>query len=224
MNKIKKGFTLAEVVVTLAVIGMVAGISIPILHNAKIDKDVIVYRKAMYTLQQAANKYMNGNNYQKQMRRPNSNENLFLGNFTEYEVCAYLSLEMNTKGFFYEQVNEEGITEPLIWDTTNGINCYSSCDAEASNCADDLTPNFTTSDGISFYNLGGKADTKFDKKVILIKRENEKESERAARISKGSHNGGFMRIEMNRRGKFSINNDWEFEQSLVKNYTKLKAE
>lgn len=120
MNKIKKGFTLAEVVVTLAVIGMVAGISIPILHNAKIDKDVIVYRKAMYTLQQATYKFMNGNKYQELMRKYNGNERLFLANFKNNDVCEGIADEMNTRGVITCDNSDGG----LNFVTNDGIGFY----------------------------------------------------------------------------------------------------
>ena len=48
----KKGFTLAETLVTLVVIGVVAAVTIPILNHARPDKDALMYKKAVLTTQQ----------------------------------------------------------------------------------------------------------------------------------------------------------------------------
>lgn len=206
MNKIKKGFTLAEVLVTLAVICLVAGISIPILHNAKIDKDVVTYRKAIYSLQQAAYKFMNGNNYQKLMREYNGDENKFLANFNNNDVCNALAEEMNTRG-------------KIDCDDSNG------------------GLNFVTSDGIAFYNLGGKSN--FTHKMVFIKRfgETQSETDRRKKIDGADNTNGYLRIFLNYRGKVSVPNGdkiklkqgetvpyyWGYEQTLIKNYTKLNV-
>lgn len=55
----KKAFTLSEALVTLAIIGVLAAILIPVVNNARPDKDKIVYKKALYSLQTAVSDAMN---------------------------------------------------------------------------------------------------------------------------------------------------------------------
>ncbi len=50
----KKAFTLSEALVTLAILGVLAAILIPVLDNVRPDKDKIMYKKAMYAMQSAA--------------------------------------------------------------------------------------------------------------------------------------------------------------------------
>lgn len=54
----KKAFTLSEALVTLAIIGVLAAILIPVINNARPDKDKIVYKKALYSLQNAVSNAM----------------------------------------------------------------------------------------------------------------------------------------------------------------------
>lgn len=55
----RKAFTLSEALVTLAIIGVLAAILIPVVNNARPDKDKIVYKKALYSLQTAVSNAMN---------------------------------------------------------------------------------------------------------------------------------------------------------------------
>lgn len=55
----KKAFTLSEALVTLAIIGVLAAILIPVINNARPDKDKIVYKKALYSIQAAVANALN---------------------------------------------------------------------------------------------------------------------------------------------------------------------
>lgn len=46
----RNGFTLAEVLITLTVIGIVCAVTIPMLNNAKPDRDKVIYKKAIYSI------------------------------------------------------------------------------------------------------------------------------------------------------------------------------
>lgn len=207
MNKRIFGFTLAEVMVTIMVIGVVAGITIPVLHKMKADKDTQVYRKALYTLQRGAYNFMNGTGYLKLQKEKGTayDETIYLKNFKNWQVCEALAEEINTLG---------------------DIDCTdnSGCDKDGKNCKYDK-PNFVTTDGIGFYNLGGGDN--FSEKNIFIRLVDERKSETEARKKKpGASQTGFMRINMNHRGKFSVptvegGSNWAYEQSLIEDYTKL---
>ncbi len=58
MNIKKKAFTLSEALVTLAILGVLAAILIPVLDNVRPDKDRIMYKKAMYAMQGAVSSVM----------------------------------------------------------------------------------------------------------------------------------------------------------------------
>ncbi|MCD7879302.1 MAG: type II secretion system GspH family protein [Candidatus Gastranaerophilales bacterium] len=48
----KKGFTLAETLITLAILGVVAAVTMPLLIKSRPDKDAIMYKKAVLTTEQ----------------------------------------------------------------------------------------------------------------------------------------------------------------------------
>ncbi len=57
----KKGFTLSESLISIAIIGVISAILIPILNNVSPDKDRVMYKKAMYTMQNAIATAINDN-------------------------------------------------------------------------------------------------------------------------------------------------------------------
>ena len=59
----KKAFTLSEALVTLAIIGVLAAILIPVINNVRPDKDKIAYKKALYSLQSAVSSAMDSTEY-----------------------------------------------------------------------------------------------------------------------------------------------------------------
>ena len=54
----KKAFTLAEVLVTITILGIIMAITIPVLNNTKPDKDPIYYKKGLQSIQGAMSKIM----------------------------------------------------------------------------------------------------------------------------------------------------------------------
>ena len=59
----KKAFTLSEALITLAIIGVLAAILIPVIDSARPDKDKITYKKAMYSMQGAVSNAMDSTVY-----------------------------------------------------------------------------------------------------------------------------------------------------------------
>jgi len=59
----KKAFTLSEALITLAIIGVLASILVPVVNNARPDKDKLTYKKALYTIQSAISYAMDSSAY-----------------------------------------------------------------------------------------------------------------------------------------------------------------
>ena len=66
MKKIfKKGFTLAEVMIVLTVIGILAGILIPVANNSRPDENVMKFKKAHATLMNVIHELVTSDKYYK---------------------------------------------------------------------------------------------------------------------------------------------------------------
>lgn len=59
----KIAFTLSEALVTLAIIAVLAAILIPVINDVRPDKDKIVYKKALYSMQNAVSNAMDSTIY-----------------------------------------------------------------------------------------------------------------------------------------------------------------
>lgn len=55
----KKGFTLSETMISLVVIGVIAAIILPILNSIRPDNGRVLYKKAMYSMQNAISTALN---------------------------------------------------------------------------------------------------------------------------------------------------------------------
>lgn len=90
----KKGFTLSESLISLAIIGVISAVLIPILNNVRPDQDRIMYKKAMYTMQNAIATAINDNT------TPASNtEAYWAGNEVgAQDFCNNISNAVNTVG------------------------------------------------------------------------------------------------------------------------------
>ena len=122
----KKGFTIAETVITMAILGVIAAIVIPSMQNAQPNKDIVMYNKAIYTLQSAVGHVMD-HTFEIAMEDgvANYRPELFLKNISRQRVCEELAASLNTKGEI-------------------------KCDHYGSF----TEPNFITSDGLRFWDIG----------------------------------------------------------------------
>lgn len=60
--KMKKGFTLAEVLVVLFILGVIGALMMVSLNKSRPDEDMLMYRKAFFSLQEAASNLVNDMN------------------------------------------------------------------------------------------------------------------------------------------------------------------
>lgn len=138
----KKAFTLSEALVTLAIIGVLAAILIPVIDNVRPDKDKITYKKALYSLQNAISNAMDS---------------------------AVYSVVANSAAYWKDSnIEPEAFCEAIAdsLNTTGKINCKP---AELPGGKSSYTdPNFITTDGIRFWGLEGKFPA--DERVIYVDR------------------------------------------------------
>ncbi len=122
----KKAFTLSEALVTLAIIGVLAAILIPVVDQVKPDKDKITYKKALYSMQTAVADAMD---------------------------TAVYSIAANGSDYWKDQnISDEAFCEAIAdsLNTSGAINCAPGTQSSYGN------PNFVTSDGIRFWGLENK--------------------------------------------------------------------
>ncbi len=123
----KFAFTLSEALVTLAILGVLAAILIPVLDNIRPDKDKLTYKKALYSLQKALSSAMDSDVF------PNTANS-----------AAYWKDERIEPEAFCEAVAES-------LNVAGDVNCKI-----PSGSSSFVNPNFTTNDGIRFWGLEGK--------------------------------------------------------------------
>lgn len=91
----KKAFTLSEALVTLAIIGVLAAILIPVIDNVKPDKDKVTYKKALYSMQTAISNAMDATEYS---MAANSAAYWKDANMSESAFCEAVADALNTAG------------------------------------------------------------------------------------------------------------------------------
>lgn len=139
----KKAFTLSEALVTLAILGILAAILIPVIDEGRPDKDKITYKKALYTLQNAVTNAMDS---------------------TFYEVTANSMANWDDPAI---QENGDGSFCGIIADMVNTAGQVDCTGTAASSYAN---PNFITTDGIRFWGLEGKNWDSDGRRTIFIDR------------------------------------------------------
>ncbi len=91
----KKAFTLSEALVTLAIIGVLAAILIPVIDNVRPDKDKVTYKKALYSMQSAVSNAMDSTLYS---MAANSSAYWKDENVHDEDFCQAVADALNTSG------------------------------------------------------------------------------------------------------------------------------
>lgn len=203
MNRRRKGFTLAETLISVTVLAVIAGLCLPILHNVRPDEDALLYKKGVYAIQRGIQKFMESPQYE-ELRQEKINagqtfeENDLLSNFTREEVCNALINELNTKG---------------------RTNC--------SELGSKGNPNFVTTDGIAYYYFGGSGQfsPRNEEGVSLFQifyMDSVKGPSAATTRRRLANNGDDfgLRLWINFRGTFRTFTD-TYEETLIKDVTRL---
>ncbi len=188
----KKAFTLSEALVTLAIIGVLAAILIPVIDNVKPDKDRITYKKALYSLQSALSNAMDSNVYGTAV---NSSAYWKDENLEPEAFCQAIADALNTSG---------------------AIRCTSS---ELSGDSSYSNPNFITTDGIRFWGLEGSFPESEETRTIYVDRGlGAKEmSVIQAKRNRDSNDDLGLKIRVRYDGKVDTpdTEEYEFENGLV---------
>ena len=91
----RKAFTLSEALITLAIIGVLAAILIPVIDNVRPDKDKITYKKALYSMQSAISNAMDSTLYS---MAANSSAYWKDENVGDSDFCNAVADALNTAG------------------------------------------------------------------------------------------------------------------------------
>lgn len=136
----RKAFTLSEALVTLAIIGVLAAILIPVIDNVRPDKDKITYKKALYSMQNALSNAMDSSIFA-----------------TAANSAAYWKDPSIGPSAFCEEIANS-------LNTTGSINCTPATNSSYSD------PNFITTDGIRFWGFEGNFPDSSDNRTIYVDR------------------------------------------------------
>lgn len=133
----KKAFTLSEALVTLAILGILAAILIPVIDEGRPDKDKITYKKALYTLQNAVTNAMDSTFYEVTANSMANWDDPAIDPYDNESFCGIIADMVNTAG------------------QVNCGNSFSKCtDNTAASCYEE--PNFISTDGVRYWGLEGR--------------------------------------------------------------------
>lgn len=187
----KKAFTLSEALVTLAIIGVLAAILIPVVSNVRPDKDKITYKKALYTMQNAISNAMDDP--------------------TTYSMAANSSKYWQNADFCNSIAETLNVTGKVICSEDAGD--YEHCpdgsgDSSIVSCYS--SPNFTTTDGIRYWGLEKKFTDSDPEHTIYIDRKISDSELRALTKFRGDDGRG-LKIKVRYDGRVTTNEGYENE-------------
>ena len=151
MNE-KRGFTLAEAMIVLVLLGVIAAVTTPIIFNSKPDENKLKFKKAYYTLQRTTDAVLNSDTYPEgDLSKTTNAADAFCMAFsdmlnTTYDDCANSSAA-NTNGTNAFTYNPSSATSSL--DTLDGY-CTKTSISDPFDDSSNL-PKFITQDGIFWW-------------------------------------------------------------------------
>ncbi len=197
----KKAFTLSEALVTLAILGVLAAILIPVINNVRPDKDRLTYKKALYTLQSAVSNAMDS---------------------TEYSMAA------NSAAYWGdEMVHDEdfctAIAESL--NISGGYIC--SADKISAKCGSPNTsyscPNFITTDGIRYWSLEGKIPVGGTRTIFVDRKLTTGEVNGIAKLRGRTAEGLKIKVRYDGRVSTDEGGEYSYENELIENSLQVQA-
>ncbi len=168
--KNKRGFTLAELMIVLTILGVVAAILTPLAFNAAPDENKLRFKKAYYTLQRTTDAIMNSDTYPEgDMSKVSNPAKTFCYAFSDmlntmYDNCeGSNAIKINSGSAF--EYNPSSSTSSL--DTLDGY-CSATSVSDPINGGSNNLPKFITQDGIFWWGFDYDFDT-VGKKVNNIR-------------------------------------------------------
>lgn len=165
----KKSFTLAETLVTLTVLGIIMAIVIPLISKARPDKDVIMFKKALYSLQSAV-----GNATEELLNEGAMSNTIWsddiVTNVDPKGFCNRISAHLNTTG--------------------NG-KCGNATSADGSD-SHYYNPQIVTTDGMRFWHVPNKKIAKNSSVEICVERPLSNSELSTLKEARGNGNDGSL--------------------------------
>ena len=167
INKIKHGFTLTEVLITLVIIAIISLILMSLVQNALPNEDILLVKKSLQTAQSVVQQLTNDARIY-----PDGTFINFPGDVQASEQNAYFCNQ------FEDKINTKGASNCAGSTINSPIVAYvngSEFDSKCANINANSTVAFETTDGIKWYGLAGAFTNhevdghEQDYKVICVK-------------------------------------------------------
>ncbi len=141
----KRGFTLVEVLLVVAIIGVVAAIILPAINHILPDKNAARAKKAYNTLTNVVESLMNDNDvYDGVLGKMPNGEDVTDSTY----FCTQFADKVNTSGII-SCSSTTGVSDQSV--TYNGSSTFTTLDSKCPKKTDDFA--FKTSDGIYWYGM-----------------------------------------------------------------------
>lgn len=201
----KKSFTLSEALITLAIIGVLAAILIPVISNVRPDKDRVAYKKALYSLQSAVSNAMDTTEYS---MAANSAAYWKDTNLRGWEFCMAVADSLNLKG------------QPQCGKNPDGsFNTHFESSYE--------NPNFITTDGIRYWGLENPFRDPDDPnyQLIYVDRNLSTHDLHVLDKKRPGHTKAGLKIKVRYDGKFDTEDTeaFQYENEMLENSLQVTA-